>query len=203
MSALLPLSELLPKTVDGIIFSAPLIPPVLDGRKTVTRRMARKWLKRKAGDLLFVRENWRLLGWDMLIRSDCAIEYAADRVERHVHLEDYAWARREADRVTAWRRKHGAPYLRTAPLRPSLLLPRWASRCVLRLTEDPRLEPLAAITEEDAIREGAPRGEHCDAGCARPHRDGFIDLWRRLHTKPGERWQDSPVVVRLAFERAA
>lgn len=231
MSQLLPITpELLAKTVDGLILSGPLVPPTLDGRKVVTRRMSRKWLKRKQGDLLFVRENWRLLAWDMIVRSDCAIEYAADRLERAVPLDDYSWARREAARVTAWRRSHGTPYLRTAPLRPSLLLPRWASRCVLRLTEDPRLEHVQEITEEDAKREGmvlpdpslpqcpcedpdveepGPHLPHClwrqqhVYADEYPYVAAFVCTWESLHVKPGERWSDNPEVVRIAFERAA
>lgn len=222
MSKLLPLSaELLSKTVDGLILSGPLVLPTLDGRKIVTRRLARKWLKLKAGDLLFVRENWRLLAWDLMIRSDCAIEYAADQVERSVYLDDYAWAKRETRRVTAWRREHGHPHARTAPLRPSLLLPRWASRCVLRLTEDPRLERVQDIDDEDAQREGVEEttfipddGFPPSLGYAFGAGDGkcmlyqtrvlaFEKKWEEIHTKPGERWEDNPEIVRLAFERIA
>ena len=58
MSKLLPLHDLLPLTVDGLIFSPPLIPGVLSGTKTVTRRMSRKWMKRKVGELLYLKEVW-------------------------------------------------------------------------------------------------------------------------------------------------
>jgi hypothetical protein len=236
VSKLLPLSELLPKTVDGLLVSPGLVPPVLDGRKTITRRMsAAKWMRRKKGDLLFLRENWRLAGYDTVVNRDCRLIYEADGASLIHPVRDdarLAWLEREADRRTAHRRKHGssATPQDSAPLRPSLLLPRWASRCVLRLTEDPRLEHVQEITEEDAKREGmvlpAPSLPQCpcedpdveDPGPHLPHClwrqehvepdespyvAAFVCTWEGLHTKDGERWEDNPVVVRLTFERIA
>lgn len=34
------------------------------------------------------------------------------------------------------------------------------------------------------------------------YRVTFGALWGTLHTKPGERWEDNPELVRLAFRRA-
>ncbi len=230
MSALLPLThDLLSQTLDGLIFSPPLVPPVLDGRKTVTRRMSKKWLRRKKGDLLFVRENWSLTGWDCttvrLVDRPGAIESWTAFVRCPPEAGD--WFFRESERTKAWWAKHGR---HSAPLRPSLLLPRWASRCVLRLTEEPRVERVQDITEEECVREGmalppadAPRcpceGEEEEPGPHLPHClwrqqhvepdevgpyvAQFVCTWTALHTKPGERWEDNPEVVRLAFERVA
>ena len=209
MSALLPLSELLPKTKDGLIFSAPLVPPVLDGSKDLTRRMSKKWLRLKVGDLIFVRENWRLASYDMAINWDCRLIYEADGASliHKVPGEHVVWLDREADRRADYRRKHGGD---TAPLRPSIFLPKWAARCVLRITEPPRLERVQDITEEDAKREGVtpfpydPGGDQWTDG---KYRTAFEYTWGKLHgfvgeKKPGEAWSDNPLVVRLAFERA-
>lgn len=231
MAALLPLTpELLASTCDGLIFSAPLIPPVLDGRKTVTRRMSKKWMKRRKGDLLFVRENWSLTGWNgmevRLVYLPGALESWTAFVRCPPEAGD--WFYRESERTKAWWSKHGRE---SAPLRPSLLLPKWASRCVLRLTEDPRLERVQEITEEDARREGMVlpdpslprcpcedpdvedpgphhlphclwRQPHVDPHESGPHVAAFVCTWESLQVKPGERWSDDPEVVRLAFERA-
>ncbi len=204
MSALI---ELLPRCRTGILFSGPLVLAILAGKKTVTRRMSKKWLKLDVGDLLFVRENWRLASYDMCINWDCRLSYEADGASliHKVSGEQVVWLEREAHRRALWRRTHGGPTSpqHVAPLRPSIFLPRWASRCVLRVTEKPRLERVQDITEDDAKREGVDRGPRCDTQCNGPSTHGFMDTWHRLHTKPGERWQDGPEVVRIAFERAA
>jgi hypothetical protein len=46
----------------GILFSAPLVLALLANRKTVTRRLDKRWLKLKVGDLLYVRETIRFAG---------------------------------------------------------------------------------------------------------------------------------------------
>lgn len=233
MSALFPLSELLPLTVDGLLVSPGLVPPVLDGRNTVTRRMSKRWLRRKKGDLLFLRENWRLASYDMVLNWDCRLIYEADSSSliHKVPGEYIVWLDNEADRRAAYRRKHGGPTAPEdcAPLRPSIFLPKWASRCVLRLTEDPKLERVQEITEEDAQREGMTlpdaslprcecedpdveepgphlahclwRQEHVNPDEA-PHVAAFVCTWESLHTKDGERWSDNPEVVRITFEIA-
>jgi hypothetical protein len=190
------LAELLPKTVDGLILSAPLVPPTLEGRKTVTRRMAKKWLRLKVGDLVFVRENWRTV---KKFDSKTAAQIA--EMARAAGYDPWGPIEYPAEGL----RVNWQEFMPDEPgkLRPSIFLPRWASRCVLRITEKPRLELVQDITEEEAKREGVERGPACDEACTTPHRCGFIDTWRRLHTKPGERWSDNPSCVRIAFERAA
>jgi hypothetical protein len=223
LSKLLSLSDLLPQTVDGLLFSAPLIPPVLDGRKDVTRRMSRKWLKRKKGDLIFVRETWRTSAAFDGVKPTELLE----RCKRAGYDQPWAPIRFEADHE---RRCWEGEFERHAPgvKRSSLLLPRLLARCVLRLTEDPRLERAQDITHLEAVAEGfdwaAPHAFTAKQGRAfeddredprevgyeplptREHgfaRDNFIRAWMALHTKDGERWEDNPLVVRIAFERAA
>jgi hypothetical protein len=192
MSALV---DLLPRTVDGLIFSAPLVPPTLDGRKTNTRRMAKKWLRLKVGDLLFVRETFFVNDMSCvrgpLPKTRPAPNDPTDPEGKHLVLY-----RADGEFSDHFEQVDG-----DAPWRPSIHMPKWASRCVLRITEPPRLERVQCITEEDAKREGV-LGQTSTGGPF-PNVAAFVCTWKSLHTKPGERWADNPQIVRLAFERAA
>ena len=164
-----------------ILFSDPMIQALLDGRKSVTRRMSKRWLKVKAGDRLWVRETWAPFGDRAVIFQATNIGYPVKR----------------------WK--------------PSIHMPRWASRILLECDEDARVEQLQDITEEDAQCEGVEEVTHSDGvgRCWRTYgsefishsataRDSFASLWMTLHTKPGEQWGDNPEVVRVgSFRRIA
>ncbi|WP_298164999.1 hypothetical protein [Novosphingobium sp.] len=108
--------------------------------------------------------------------------------------------------------------------RPSIHMPRWASRLWLDVTEV-RVQRLQDISEADAIAEGIERGRHPDTGevegwrdyetihegrhkgAAHPHAiipyaepwRSYSSLWDELHTDPGTRWADNPWVVAYSF----
>ena len=73
------------------------------------------------------------------------------------------------------------------------------------------MERLQDITREEARAEGIPEYGHefradmseeeLDIWRNRSTVENFRWLWSTLHTKPGERWEDNPEVVRLAFRR--
>lgn len=87
--------------------------------------------------------------------------------------------------------------------RPSIHMPRWASRLTLRV-ESVQVERLQEITEEDADREG------CHADDFRPDpnteyassREVFAALWDKLNAnRPGCSWADSPWVWVVSFSK--
>lgn len=89
--------------------------------------------------------------------------------------------------------------------RPSIHMPRWASRITLELTEV-RVERLRDISEEDAQAEGAHRLPNDDYDPGDPADDpefsyvqGFKAIWERINGP--ESWNDSPWVWVLAFRR--
>ena len=89
------------------------------------------------------------------------------------------------------------PYLDgTDRWRPSIHMPRWASRIKLKATEDARLERLQDISEADCYAEGVQLEQVYATS-----RPVFRSLWDSINTKTGERWEDNPEVVVLAFRQ--
>ena len=146
------------------------------------------------GDRLWVREAWRLTqvgggsGGGMLPFHAYESCYRADDHTDYFEFEG------EAD-----------PFLAFASdgWRPSIFMPRWASRITLTVT-DVRVQRLQDITETDAIAEGAARlvvdddGKYYESD-AGTHRCGFAGLWNHLNDKRGFGWDRDPWVVALTF----
>ncbi len=208
-----------------ILFSGPMVRAILEGRKTQTRRImphhdaiARhasafrpivtdcavfnyagdEEISRAAyavNDRLWVREAWRCNGW----ASDAAtIFYRASECDGYTAMcEQYPVTGKARQKVTGtWR--------------PSIHMPRWASRLTLIVT-DVRVQRLQEISEEDALAEGCPIDADASATASRPvAMDGhlllaptrwFSRLWDSLYgSQPGQSWADNPWVVAVSFE---
>ena len=91
--------------------------------------------------------------------------------------------------------------------RPSIHMPRWASRILLEIT-DVRVERLNSISEEDARAEGIIDGGCVNCGepepcsCAHPQpdaTDAFAYLWQSIYGQ--ENWNANPFVWVIQFER--
>lgn len=89
--------------------------------------------------------------------------------------------------------------------RPSIHMPRWASRITLRIT-DVRVERLQDISEDDAKAEGCENPLiGAEAPAAGPgvfladERTSFARLWN--HINGAGAWRDNPAVWVVAFER--
>lgn len=188
-----------------IIFSGPMIRALLDGRKTMTRRLAWKmsvdpggvigdaaggqmdyvephevktrspWQAAKPGDRLWVRESFFLADHYLKVaKKFTGGSYKAD--ETHPL----------ALKLTGWR--------------PSIHMPRWASRLTLIITAT-KIERLIRISNADAIAEGC--GVNFDHPIPELTREPFPaerfrDLWIALHG-PGS-WDANPEVIALAFK---
>lgn len=143
-----------------ILFSAPMVRALLAGTKTQTRRILKPqsigdviqygwsrddgahWtdqsfasyrLRIWAGDRLWVRETWQGLSFGDYLptnSSQCEVRYAATDPCADLDAE-----------------------ARGYPWRPSIFMPRWASRLTLTVT-DVRIERLQDISEADARAEG-------------------------------------------------
>ena len=144
-----------------ILFSTPMVRAILDGRKTQTRRiikpqpyvlnstsaelnqlfkdglMHRACPYGKIGDLLWVRETW----------ADLTEGYGTPW-ERFNLKPPFIWYKADGDQPDIG---NGASQLES--WKPSIFMPRWASRITLRIT-NVRVERLQDISEMDAIAEG-------------------------------------------------
>jgi hypothetical protein len=79
--------------------------------------------------------------------------------------------------------------------RPSLFMPRWASRITLEITEV-RVERLQEITESDAKAEGAD----CCPNAVSDYRHHFMVLWDSRNAKRGYGWDKNPWVWVISFK---
>lgn len=157
-----------------IIFSPEMVRTILSGCKTMTRRLASSPLaKCQPGDRLWVRETFQ-------VPALCAVQYRATDTARIGHWD---------------------PAI--GPWRPSIHMPRWASRITLEVTAV-KVERLQDISEEDAEAEGvfAHVAEHSINKVYRSARGEtavryFSALWEKLHG-PGA-WEANPVVVAISF----
>lgn len=210
-----------------ILFSAPMVRALLAGTKTQTRRLVKPQPERYAvssegladglcevaveisdrdplprlrlgrvitlqtcpygtpGDLLWVRETWAVSTiYDGVSPRDvpqCGVRYAAS--EERLGIKD----------------------------RPSIFMPRWASRLTLEITEV-RVQRLEDISEQDAIAEGVVKIRDCchvirDVDydlvglCHTSPITPYAKLWDTLNgDKPGMAWADNPWVWALTFK---
>ncbi|HEX5750039.1 MAG TPA: hypothetical protein VFZ09_27665 [Archangium sp.] len=148
----------------------------------------------RPGDRLWVRESWGVLG---NIREASAedqftahVEYSADLAKRTmtVHMDQ-------------WR----GSYERRGKWRPSIHMPRWASRITLEVT-GVRVERLHDISEADAQAEGVVcenlglRGDVCRIVTPSQHwKYHFQNLWASINTL--ESWRANPWVWVVEFRR--
>lgn len=202
-----------------ILFSAPMVRAVLDGRKTQTRRVVRLRFNENVsgpnfdglfsetkdpvtryfacpygapGDRLWVRETWGYFPGSL--DSERQVLYRATVS----NPPEWDTRRGDVSEFTVWR--------------PSIHLPRWASRINLKVKAI-RVERIQDISAKDILAEGA---------VARPHEDKYLgkcpvsafdgkvypDLksvwaagWDGINGKRGFGWTANPWVWVVEFEK--
>ncbi|MEO0796642.1 MAG: hypothetical protein AAFX93_15845 [Verrucomicrobiota bacterium] len=141
------------------------------------------------GDRLWVRETWAMLSY--WATMDCVHSYQNEApIYRAEGLDwtDVTW-------------------------KPSIHMPRWASRILLEIT-NVRVERVCEISEEDAQAEGCHNrsdlayatghwGMHHDPAkwaVENGHRYAFQDLWDSINAKAGKGWDVNPWVWVVEFK---
>ncbi|MBU0539346.1 MAG: morphogenetic protein [Gammaproteobacteria bacterium] len=194
-----------------ILFNGEMVRAILDGHKTQTRRLFKlpksaSWLNTALplDDGGYFQIAGRQGYWHVE-EIECPIGFVGDRL----------WVRETWARYNIDRDSHDMAYRATAPndwpkdgrWRPSIHMPRWASRITLEIT-GVRVERLQAITEQDAREEGITDGgclncgEPEPCGCENPApdaRDAFSFLWQSIHGQ--DSWHQNPWVWVIEFKR--
>ena len=183
-----------------IIFSAPMVRALLDGRKTQTRRVLGNSGPGRGRSNIFSAQigwsdsyvldpgnaNWRerdtpyAPGDRLWVRE--AFSYESLDVDRNGFMPPWYWADGNPESGDFTRPK------------PSIHMPRWASRLTLLVT-DVRVQRLQEISRGDAMEEGCPFANMADG----PNpRDWYRGIWNSIHG-PGA-WDASPWVCAISFD---
>lgn len=148
------------------------------------------------GDRLWVRETWMPGYYHEADHEDgpkVSVIHRADNAESTVAAPSYELAEQ-------WEREFSEDGGEAPPWRPSIHMPRWASRILLEIT-DVRVERLQEISEADAVAEGLLRtasGAWLPGMCAYPEW-AFHQLWDQVYGESA--WESNPWVWVIEFKR--
>jgi hypothetical protein len=193
-----------------------------------------EFIKVQTGDHLWVRESWRVGAWHYG-NAEIALDYRDGPRKEWLEVEDSDFLIRLINQSRVDAGKENVPlnelthweYTWTpgnSPCRwrPSIHMPRWASRITLKVT-DIRVQRLQDISDQDAIAEGlyekcwevdasqpnvpdiigidgwsTDRQSAFDHGVGETARDGFSKLWNSINGL--DAWDANPWVVAYSFD---
>lgn len=206
-----------------ILFSTPMVQAIINGTKTQTRRIIKpqpieaaygkmmygdreltmnslkNHSKYQIGDIIWVRETWRLFGWDSS-EGFVNIQYKDGSVKHFYPDVDGIdnWLSNKIDKIfdkgtlevdpddaEIFIFKEGKTIWD-----PSIFMPKWATRLFLECT-NVRVERLQDISEMDAKDEGS-FDNNCGINKITQHKSGFEDIWESINGK--ESWESNPWV---------
>ena len=202
----------------GMIFNSEMVRAILDGRKTQTRRIMKVQPESNQLGLLLITDSTK--------HSDIGKYHWAESNATGNHVRsklfscpfgavgDRIWVRETWARYNIDQNSHDIAYRATTPedwpeegrWRPSIHMPRWASRILLEIT-DVRVERLNSIHDVDAMREGIQNlttCSHADFGipgvvnAQHPVR-AFQLLWESIYG--ADSWRANQWVWVIEFKR--
>ena len=192
-----------------ILFSAPMVRAILAGSKTQTRRAVKgnalNWLNDVGFTPEFVAmpENHQCPYGQPGDRLWVREAFSGPRCEEE--FPPRSWY--EADNIWYWADGNPDAGDWTRP-RPSIHMPRWASRILLEITAV-RVERLQAISETDALAEGVIEGNGDFSGCfsvpgtqamsGTTAKECYARLWDQINGAGS--WAANPWVWVVEFRR--
>lgn len=198
-----------------ILFNGEMVRAILDGRKTVTRRVVKHPFEvhpngyitkprgnerlcpceppYQPGDILYIRETWAFLP---------CIECMDEGPSCHIEPAVYDDGDCESEGCFVYKASHPRP--ERVSWTPSIHMPKQAARIWLKVT-DVRVECLQDMTGQDILREGVnchvhPKADYFDGN----QKMMFAELWDSTVNKPDlDRygWDANPWVWVIEFER--
>lgn len=221
-----------------ILFNGPMVRAILEGRKTATRRVVQPWQcpkKGEDGQWCAIAQRDPRYGFCVsgATATECAAELAEHGMAPYGRPGDRLWVREAFADLQGtgidYRPDPASPlsqyaYAADSPpgshsdevrkdcgvkWKPSIHMPRWASRILLEVTAV-RVERLQDITEEQAIAEGIDLDALADAqdlydmvlaGSGADGRATPITAFRDLWNSTGGDWDANPWVWVIEFKR--
>jgi len=153
------------------------------------------------GDRLWVRETWSVVS-HAFDDDGLMIDYVPDRPAKAVHEKPFGrgyysgHAIYAADGGFTWGDDDGCVDGRSC-WKPSIHMPRWASRITLEIT-GVRVERLTALSDDDAHNEGCPARLPHNPEDEHQARTWFRGLWSEIYG--AESWQANPWVWVVEFK---
>ena len=198
-----------------IIFSGPMVRAILEGNKTQTRRALRSqppdwatghddvwpWVHFTGADpfhgnpvMWTAKCPYGEPGNHLWVRETFAYYYAGPNFTGNTGKVYYKADGDLSDRVKE--RDCVEPRWR-----PSIFMPRWASRITLEIISV-RVERVQDISHEDALAEGIdPDAPLNNYGTGSAHRDTFAELWDSINAKRGYSWDSDSWVWVIEFKQ--
>jgi len=189
-----------------ILFSGPMVKAILGGQKRQTRRVIKpqpikelwgNWIYSKSARNVYATDSWMSAGgMRVQLPKYCPYGQPGDRL----------WVREtwNSSQLIGWKPSelpHTVPIYYRAddpeamPIwRPSIFMPRWASRITLEIT-GVGVERVQEISEEDAKAEGISAPGYPDVA-----HEMFAELWDTINAKRGFGWEKNPWVWVITFK---
>ena len=200
--------------IKPILFNTDMVRAILDGRKTVTRRL----IKQKDNKYVFTGKTYSLVAGkhgEEYLYAECIKQSngAVQSIKCPYRVNDILYVRETWSEYTdgyvykAWTSPFPQPGRYSDKMmkwHPSIHMPREAARIFLKVT-DVRVERLQDITDIEAEKEGAQPQNPCDYDVNKwPNKEHFKEIWNSTIKKSDldcYGWDANPWVWVIEFEQ--